>query len=210
MMKNVVDVVLGGLFYWCFGYGLQFGDSPNATGGYGWGNWFLDCEPEDMGKVFSTFIFQLSFCTTATTITSGAMAERTNYNAYVLFSLVNTIVYCVPAGWVWRDTGFLYKLGALDYAGCACVHLIGGVSALVACYMLRPRIKRYENGTDPLPMGNPTNAIVGTFALWWGWLGFNCGSTFGVSHNKWQFAERAAVTTLNGMLKYTLLSAFRT
>lgn len=83
---------------------------------------------------------------------------------------VRSLVYCIPAGWIWRESGFLYKLGALDYAGCACVHLIGGISALVAAYMLRPRLKRYENGTDPLPMGNPTNAIVGTFALWWGWV----------------------------------------
>ncbi|KAI1307944.1 putative ammonium transporter 3 [Halotydeus destructor] len=199
MMKNVVDVVLGGLFYWCFGYGLQFGDDPEyTTGAYGWGSWFVDADRDSMGTVFSAFIFQLSFCTTATTITSGAMAERTNYNAYVLFSLVNTLVYCIPAGWIWRSTGFLYRLGALDYAGATCVHLIGGISALVAAYMLGPRLKRYEFGTDPLPMGNPTNAIVGTFSLWWGWLGFNCGSTFGVSNNKWQFAERAAVTTLNG------------
>ena len=81
----------GGLFYWCVGYGLQFGNDPIlATGAYGWGYWFLDSDPEEMGVVFSTFIFQLSFCTTATTITSGAMAERTNYNAYVIFSLVNT------------------------------------------------------------------------------------------------------------------------
>ncbi|CAG2121534.1 unnamed protein product, partial [Medioppia subpectinata] len=101
-------------------------------------------------------------------------------------------------GWIWRPTGWLYKMGALDFAGSACVHLIGGISALVAAYMLKPRLKRYEKGTDPLPMGNPVNAVVGTFALWWGWLGFNCGSTFGVSHHKWQFAERAAVTTLNG------------
>lgn len=78
--------------------------------------------------------------------------------------------------------------------------IIGGVSAMVAAYMLKPRIKRYEKGTSPLPMGNPINAVVGTFALWWGWLGFNCGSTFGVSDNKWQFAERAAVTTLNGSI----------
>ncbi|RWS29086.1 putative ammonium transporter 3-like protein [Leptotrombidium deliense] len=208
MMKNVVDVVLGGLFYWAIGYGLQFGNEDGVTGFYGWGDWFLDASSENMGKVFATFIFQLSFCTTATTIVSGAMAERTDYSAYVIFSSLNTIVYCIPAGWVWRDTGFLYKLGALDYAGCACVHLIGGVSAFVAAYMLKPRVKRYENGTNPLQMGNPTNAIVGNFSLWWGWLGFNCGSTFGVRNNKWAFAQRAAITTLNGSYAGGLVALF--
>jgi ammonia channel protein AmtB len=125
MMKNVVDVVLGGIFYWAIGYGLQFGNDEGVTGWYGVGFWFLDSDSDKMGHVFATFIFQLSFCTTATTIVSGSMAERTNFNAYILFSLLNTIVYCVPAGWIWRDSGWLYRMGALDFAGCACVHLIG-------------------------------------------------------------------------------------
>src|SRR5687768_15960285 len=112
-----------------------------------------------MGPAFAIVVFQASFCTIATTIVSGTLAVRTNYNAYILFSLLNTIVYCIPAGWVWRDSGWLYKLGALDFAGCACVHLIGndystilelihfysrltgGVSAFVAAYMLKPRVK---------------------------------------------------------------------
>ena len=125
LMKNVADVVLGGLFYWAIGYGLQFGSEEGHTGWYGVGFWFLDSDADKMGPIFATFIFQLSFCTTATTIVSGSMAERTNYNAYIIFSLLNTIVYCVPAGWIWRDTGWLYRMGALDFAGCACVHLIG-------------------------------------------------------------------------------------
>ena len=131
LMKNVADVVLGGLFYWAIGYGLQFGSEEGHTGWYGVGYWFLDSDADKMGPIFATFIFQLSFCTTATTIVSGSMAERTNYNAYILFSLLNTIVYCVPAGWIWRDTGWLYQMGALDFAGCACVHLIGRSGALM-------------------------------------------------------------------------------
>ena len=125
LMKNVADVVLGGLFYWMVGYGLQFGSEDGHTGWYGAGYWLLDASDDQMGPVFATFIFQLSFCTTATTIVSGSMAERTNYNAYIIFSLLNTIVYCVPAGWIWRDTGWLYQMGCLDFAGSACVHLIG-------------------------------------------------------------------------------------
>lgn len=126
MMKNLVDVILGGLFYWAIGYGLQYGNDPTCrTGWYGCGYWFMDSTQEEMGFEFATFIFQLSFCTTATTIVSGSMTERTNFNAYILFSLLNTIVYCIPAGWIWRETGWLYRMGALDFAGSACVHLIG-------------------------------------------------------------------------------------
>lgn len=187
MMKNLVDVILGGLFYWAVGYGLQVrfsgkqiletylifpqygNDESCRTGWYGCGHWFMDSSQADMGHEFATFIFQLSFCTTSTTIVSGSMTERTNFNAYIIFSLLNTLVYCVPAGWIWRDTGWLYRMGALDFAGSACVHLIGGVSALVAAYMLKPRIYRYEFGVDSVSMGNPVNALLGNFTLWWGW-----------------------------------------
>src|SRR6218665_3863074 len=99
-------------------------------------------------------------------------------------------------------------MGCLDFAGSTCVHFIGGVSALIAAYMLKPRIYRYENGADTEAMGNPVNAILGNFALWWGWLGFNCGSTFGVSGSKWEFAERSAVTTLNSSFAGGLLALF--
>jgi len=81
-----------------------------------------------MGPVFTTFLFQLSFATTATTIVSGAMAERCNFNAYCLFSLVNTVVYCLPAHWLWHSEGFLARLGVVDIAGSGGVHLVGGSS----------------------------------------------------------------------------------
>ncbi|XP_076314897.1 putative ammonium transporter 3 [Tachypleus tridentatus] len=197
MMKNAADIILGGLTYWMYGYGLQYGTGPGTNPFCGVGSFFLDADTEKMGIVFATFIFQLSFATTATTIVSGAMAERTNFNAYCVFSFLNTVIYCIPAGWLWGNHGFLKKMGAIDFAGSAVVHLLGGVSALVAAGMLKPRLRRYDNGIEPLPMGNPINAIVGAFTLWWGWLVFNCGSTFGISNHKWHYAARAAVTTIN-------------
>ncbi|XP_064470306.1 putative ammonium transporter 3 [Ornithodoros turicata] len=203
MMKNAADVIFGGLTYWMFGFGLQYGiPNTNYTTSNpfcGFGRFLVDAEPEDMGEVFSTFIFQLSFSTTATTIVSGAMAERTDYNAYCIFSLLNTIVYCIPAGWVWGDHGFLKHMGALDFAGSGCVHLLGGASALVAAMLLGPRDGRYDTSEKP-PMSSPTNVMLGTFTLWWGWLVFNCGSSFGVRHEKWKYASRAAVTTVNASL----------
>ncbi|XP_068244370.1 putative ammonium transporter 3 isoform X2 [Palaemon carinicauda] len=200
MVKNVVDVVLGGFTYWLFGYSLSFGESEWTNPFCGWGNFAINPSEEDMGEIYTTFFFQLSFATTATTIVSGAVAERFNFVAYVLFSAVNTVVYCVPAGWLWGNHGFLYKLGVIDIAGSCGVHLCGGASALVASRMVGPRIGRYDNGEDPLPMGCPTNAILGMFMLWWGWLGFNCGSTFGITEEKWKYAARTAVTTLQASI----------
>ncbi|XP_035222186.1 LOW QUALITY PROTEIN: putative ammonium transporter 3, partial [Stegodyphus dumicola] len=198
LMKNAVDVVLGGLSYWMFGYGLQYGQGPGTSAFFGVGSFMVDADND--GGVFATFIFQLSFATTATTIVSGAMAERADFNAYIVFSFLNTITYCIPAGWMWGEHGFLKKLGAIDFAGSCAVHLTGGASALVAALLLKPRLHRYDQGTSSLAMGDPGNAIIGMFTLWWGWLVFNTGSSFGITGNKWQYSGRAAINTINASL----------
>jgi ammonium transporter, Amt family len=99
MMKNVVDVVLGGFTYWLFGYGLSYGRSAYTTPFIAFGDFMVDPEVQNplMGQIFTSFFFQLSFATTATTILSGTVAERINFHAYCLFSLINTVVYCIPA-----------------------------------------------------------------------------------------------------------------
>ncbi|XP_054709111.1 putative ammonium transporter 3 [Uloborus diversus] len=199
LMKNAIDVVLGGLSYWMFGYGLQYGRGPGTSAFCGIGSFLVDADDDDEG-VFATFIFQLSFATTATTIVSGAMAERANFNAYIIFSFLNTITYCIPAGWMWGEHGFLKKLGAIDFAGSCAVHLTGGASALVAACLLKPRLHRYDKGISSLALGGPGNAIIGTFTLWWGWLVFNTGSSFGITGNKWQYSGRAAINTINASL----------
>ncbi|XP_071567758.1 putative ammonium transporter 2 [Temnothorax nylanderi] len=198
MMKNVVDISLGGLTYWMFGFGFSFGMSEPNNPLIGIGGLFVDPSVGDeyMGGICAAFLFQLSFATTSTTIVSGAMAERCNFKAYCVFSFLNTIVYCLPAGWVWGDHGFLNRMGVVDIAGSGPVHLVGGVSALACAIMLGPRIGRYDNGIDPLPLGCPVNAIMGLFVLWWGWLAFNSGSTYGVTGAQWQYAARAAVATM--------------
>uniref|UniRef100_A0A6P7FBL8 Ammonium transporter n=2 Tax=Diabrotica virgifera virgifera TaxID=50390 RepID=A0A6P7FBL8_DIAVI len=198
MMKNVVDIVLGGLTYWMFGYALSFGRSEYNNGFIALGDFFIDPSVRDplKGSIYTAFIFQLSFATTATTIVSGAMAERCNFKAYCVFSFLNTVIYCIPAGWVWGDHGFLKNLGAVDIAGSGAVHLIGGSAAFASAVMLGPRLGRYDNGITPLPLGNPVNAVMGLFVLWWGWLAFNSGSTYGLSGEKWQYAAKAAVMTM--------------
>lgn len=109
MMKNVVDVVLGGFSYWLFGYGLSYGRSSYTNPFIAFGDFMVDPSVENplMGQIFTAFFFQLSFATTATTILSGTVAERIKFHAYCLFSLINTVVYCIPAGWVWGEHGFL-------------------------------------------------------------------------------------------------------
>ncbi|CRL04219.1 CLUMA_CG017324, isoform A [Clunio marinus] len=198
MMKNIIDVVLGGFTYWMFGYGMSFGRGAFSNPFIALGDFLIDPGVDDplMGQIFAAFLFQLSFSTTATTIVSGAMAERCNFKAYCLFSFFNTLVYCIPAGWVWGEHGFLYNMGVVDIAGSGPVHLIGGASAFASAAMLGPRLGRYANGIGSLPLGNPVNACMGLFVLWWGWLAFNSGSTYGVSGSKWIYSARAAVMTM--------------
>ncbi|XP_049271932.1 putative ammonium transporter 3 [Rhipicephalus sanguineus] len=208
LMKNAVDVVLGGLTYWSVGYGLQNGQGPGTNPFCGVGSFFLDASSEVMGEEFAMFIFQLSFATTATTIVSGAMAERTNFHAYCLFSALSTLMYCIPAGWVWSSHGFLNRIGVIDFAGSACVHLLGGTSGLVSALVLGPRLS-WDRHSRPR-MGNPTNAMIGAFTLWWGSLVFNSGSTFGISDEKWHFAARSAVSTINSSIGGGLVGTIAT
>ena len=168
MIKNVVDVVFGGISYWMFCYGLSYGTDSGTNPFCGVGSWFVTSKnPDDMGLVYSNFIFQLSFTTTATTIVSGAMAERTHLTSYIIFSFFNTLVYCFPAHWIWADNGFLRTMGAIDVAGSGPVHLLGGVSALVGAWLLKPRMGKYDSGNvgDVQPC-NPTNSVLGLFMLW--------------------------------------------
>ncbi|XP_073239196.1 putative ammonium transporter 3 [Porites lutea] len=204
MVKNAIDVIYGGLSYWLYGFAFSFGLEKGTNGFCGIGYFATDVEAEE-GDVFALYFFQMSFATTATTIVSGAMAERTHLHAYTIFSFTNTISYVFPAHWIWGEKGFLKEMGVIDYAGCAGVHLVGGVAGLVAAMMLGPRQGTYNKSIKKSQPGSLTNVMLGTFMLWWGWLGFNCGSTFGISGAKWLLASRSAVVTLNGSIGGGLL-----
>ncbi|XP_033750890.1 putative ammonium transporter 3 [Pecten maximus] len=194
MVKNAVDVIFGGLTFWAFGYAFAFGEDGNSF--CGWGHFFVNASEQNIGWVYSKFFFQASFATTATTIVSGSMAERTKLEAYMAFSMLNTFIFCLPAHWVWASNGWLRTMGVIDIAGAGPVHIVGGITGLVATLMLKPRHNRFETPERVTEMGSPTNAILGMFMLWWGWLGFNCGSTFGISGVKWILAARSAVSTI--------------
>ena len=204
MVKNALDVIFGGLSYWIFGFAFSRGEPDDEHGKYnafsGSANFFADASRSRMGGVFALYFFQASFATTATTIVSGAIAERANLQAYMVFSFTNTLAFCFPAYWVWGEHGWLKELGVIDVGGASPVHLVGGVAGLVGTIMLRPRRNKYNDNGLTLKMASPTNVLLGMFMLWWGWLGFNCGSTFGVSGGKWKLASRSAVCTLNASI----------
>lgn len=160
MIKNVVDVSLGGFSYWLFGYAISFGRPSDWFMGYGSFCFAVSESNGKMGSDYSHYFFQFSFATTATTIVSGAVAERMKLHSYMIFSFLNTLVYCFPASWVWNmgsqpwveglgfwehTGGFLYRFKFFDFAGVSVVHTTGGASALVAAYMLGPRKGRFKN-----------------------------------------------------------------
>lgn len=167
-MKNLLDIAVGSLTYWFVGYSLMYGDTSN-----GWFFWsgIMQGEGADL-------FFQTMFAATAATIVSGAIAGRTKYSTYVIFSIVMTaIIYPIAGGWQWQGSGWLTELGFIDFAGSSIVHAVGGFAALVAAYMVGPRIGKYIDGkVMPIPGHNQILATLGVFILWLGWFGFNGGS----------------------------------
>ena len=195
MMKNLCDIIFGGIIYWIFGYGLIFGDDYGENGFTGIGKFFFDADITVKGGwEFSRYFFQLTFATTATTIVSGALAERLRFSAYCFFSCFNTIIYCITAHWIFNNNGWLKKLGVIDFAGAGPVHLLGGVTSFIGTLMVG---KRIDKNYQPSSLNN---ILLGLFLLWWGWLGFNCGSSFGITGKKWIYVAKAASTTINSSI----------
>ena len=167
-MKNLLDIAVGSLTYWFVGYSLMYGDTSN-----GWFFWsgIMQGEGADL-------FFQTMFAATAATIVSGAIAGRTKYSTYVIFSIVMTaIIYPIAGGWQWQGSGWFTELGFIDFAGSSIVHAVGGFAALVAAYLVGPRIGKFVDGkVMPIPGHNQILATLGVFILWLGWFGFNGGS----------------------------------
>ncbi|WP_159950282.1 ammonium transporter [Polaribacter septentrionalilitoris] len=167
-MKNLLDICVGSLSFWLVGYSLMYGDTSN-----GWFFWsgLFQGEGADL-------FFQTMFAATAATIVSGAIAGRTKYTTYIIFSIVMTaIIYPISGGWQWQGSGWLTELGFIDFAGSSIVHSVGGWAALVAAFMVGPRIGKYVDGkVFAIPGHNQILATLGVFILWLGWFGFNGGS----------------------------------
>jgi Amt family ammonium transporter len=187
IMKNLMDFSMGSIFYWAIGFGLMFG--ATTTGWFGTSGFFLsDFTPGGDPWVLAFWMFQVVFAATAATIVSGAMAERTKFVAYLLYSAVlSALIYPIFGSWAWgglfNGSGWLEGLGFIDFAGSTVVHSIGGWVALAGAIVLGPRIGKYtkDGKARAIPGHNLPLAALGVFILWLGWFGFNPGSTTAAS-----------------------------
>lgn len=178
IMKNLMDFCMGTVVFLFLGYSLLNGDSS-------WSNGFIgkvsfDAFTDFAGFDWSSFIFNLVFCATTATIVSGAMAERTKFSSYLIYSAaLSAVIYPIEAGWVWNGDGWLLAKGFVDFAGSAAIHTVGGVSALIGAALLGPRIGKYTKSEDgkikshAIPGHSLTLGALGVFILWFGWYGFN-------------------------------------
>ncbi|OGI08158.1 MAG: ammonium transporter [Candidatus Margulisbacteria bacterium GWF2_35_9] len=176
MYKNLMDFAIGTIVYWAIGYGLMFGTSILGFIG---GSYFFGIGIDlTSGLGIGALIFQTVFAATAATIVSGAMAERTNFKAYIFYTVFITgFIYPVVGHWIWGG-GWLSKLGMIDFAGSTVVHSVGGWAALVGAIVLGPRIGKYgpDGESKAMPGHNMAFVTLGVFLLWFGWFGFNAGS----------------------------------
>ena len=173
IMKNLMDFCIGTVVFSLLGFGLMMSEDYVA-GFIGVPN--LNMFTDWMNFDWNSFVFQLVFCATAATIVSGAMAERTKFSAYCVYSgVISLVVYPIEAGWVWNGQGWLAQLGCVDFAGSIVIHMVGGISALVGAIILGPRIGKYgKNGkVNAIPGHSITLGALGVFILWFAWYGFN-------------------------------------
>ena len=180
LMKNLMDFSVGSLVFWMVGFGLMFGVGNGLIGEL---DFFVRGDYSDGYPTMAFLIFQTVFCATAATIVSGAMAERTKFSSYLIYSVaIALFVYPISGHWIWGG-GWLAELGFHDFAGSTVVHMVGGVAALVGAKILGPRIGKYSKSgkVKAIPGHSLTLGALGVFILWFGWFGFNGGSTVAAS-----------------------------
>lgn len=181
LMKNIMDLAIGSIIFLVVGFGLMFGESLGGIVGI---TGFIDPTTLNLSQFEAlsptVFIFfQTVFCATAATIVSGAMAERTKFSSYLIYTLViSLVIYPISGHWIWGG-GFLSKIGFIDYAGSTAVHSVGGWAALMGAVVLGPRMGKYnrDGSTNAIPGHNIMMATLGVFILWFCWFGFNPGSS---------------------------------
>jgi Amt family ammonium transporter len=194
IMKNLMDFSVGALVFWAVGYAFMYGKSQGGV--IGFSQFFITGSDATLMR---DWMFQVVFAATAATIVSGAMAERTRFSAYLAYSMViSACVYPISGHWIWGG-GWLGQMGFHDFAGSTVVHAVGGTAALVGALFLGPRIGKYviqgETIASKAILGhNLPLASLGVFILWFGWYGFNAGST--LSGTDAAMATIAVTTTL--------------
>mmetsp|Transcript_144787 Transcript_144787/g.262970 ORF Transcript_144787/g.262970 Transcript_144787/m.262970 type:complete len:502 (-) Transcript_144787:78-1583(-) len=212
LLKNLIDVCVGTLAWYFLGFGIAYGIADDPSKAVGSKNFaaggFLETDSEDAlsgSTLFRDWFFQWAFCATAATIVSGGVAERMALPSYVLYSIVMTgVIYPFVVYWTWSGEGWLTKGpkddgvdGYSDFAGSGIVHLVGGVGALTGAILLGPRKGRFERPDDFKPC-NGAMVVLGTFILWFGWYGFNCGSQLSMAGDGDAYA--ACLVAMNSTL----------
>ena len=237
LFKNILDPCFGAIGFWAFGYGLAYGPIQSGVGAdtntfIGGQYFFLDTFSSDTTDFetddsYHSWFFQFAFAATTATVVSGAVAERCKIEAYLAYSsYICMFVYPVVVHLVWSSNGYLSAfnadpmegIGAVDFAGSGVVHMCGGVAALCASYVLGPRANRWlENGelNEDMTGHNPVLYVLGTMILWFGWYGFNPGSTLGITASGYAFiaSKTATTTTLSaafGGVSSALFHKFKT
>ena len=204
IMKNFITICIGVLSFYVIGYALMCGGNEGdfiGTSGF----FLLGTPDKQSGISFNVFFFfQAIFCATCATIVSGAMAERTKFYAYIAFCVISSsIIYPIIGRWIWNN-GFLAQWGFMDFAGGTAVHALGGVAALIGAKMVGPRNGKYKNGkARAIPGHNIPLGALGVLLLWFGWFGFNPGSTLDITD---PHTAHAAVTTFLGGAAATVSS----
>ncbi len=208
IMKNLMDFAIGSLLFFVVGYGLMYGDDVAGLIG---GSKFIDPALADAPVAI---IFQTVFCATAATIVSGAMAERTKFSSYIVYSaVISMIIYPIAGHWLWGG-GWLSTLtigswtGMIDFAGSTLVHSVGGWCALVGAAILGPRIGKFkEDGTpNAIPGHNIVIGALGVFILWFGWFGFNPGSTLALDESIGHIAMTTNLAAAAGALTVMIIT----
>ncbi len=196
LTKNLMDFSIGSILFWVVGYSIMYGDS--LWGFIGIPNLFFNDNGIGDYANKTDLMFQTVFAATAATIVSGAVAERTKFNSYLIFTIVITVfIYPISGHWKWGG-GWLDQLGFLDFAGSTLVHSVGAWVGLAGAIVLGPRAGKYDNGkVKAIPGHNLTFAALGVFILWFGWFGFNPGSQLGAAGNDNTLAIAHIVLTTN-------------
>lgn len=215
LIKNLIDCAIGTIVYYLIGFGLAYGEVDGEFAG----DTYFAAQKFDEKGLYNFWVFQFAFASTSATIVSGAVAERINLVAYMIYSAVfNSFIYPIISGWVWGQ-GWLFKMDPffIDFAGSGVVHITGGVSSLVGIYLLGARLGRFRQETvefnDPLSgrrvratvspeefrPASQIYAVTGVFILWLGWLFFNAGSTLRFTDEYTQLTGKVMMnTTLGG------------
>lgn len=179
LMKNMLDFCMASLGFFIFGYAIMFGGSGKLFGNQGW--FLVNAVEPDGLPLYAYWLFQAAFCGAAATIVAGGMAERMRFSSYLIYSfIISAFIYPIVGHWIWGG-GWLADLNFHDFAGSTVVHATGGFAALIGTIILKPRIGKYNVYGQPNFIAGHNIPLVslGAFILWFGWFGFNAGSTLG-------------------------------